>query len=273
MNTSFSFKKFTRRVFKFILIIVALIGLLIGGFYISIYITKKQNLKQAIEKSKECAAKTHIEDQPLFDFKYFKDDEIKEINFKIIRDHIFIKDTTIINNESQLYSINVPFQKFLKTDTILITINNELQYYLSDFTYSVHQNYGMFGPIAVSDCETHSSKINDNKSLEIVKLYGKLKSENKELTQRISNENSKYKELIRNYKITSKKLDNILKEIRKVNEYEHYGLNLGVEINEKNSYYIYLFYYGKGDYDIIKINTNTGEFTKKIKNYPIEHKY
>jgi len=257
-------------------IIVGLIGLLIGGLMLSMNLNKKQKQKEAIEKSKKCSAALYIEDQPFLQFKHFKSDEIKQIQFQLLRDNNSIKDTIISSSENSFRSIEVPFNKFLKSDTVLITINNNLNYSLSDFKYKTGLLYGMFGPVAISDCVIYSSTINNNNSLELNKLYAKLNSEKKDLPLRISNKNSSYTEFIKNYTITEDKLENIKKNIRKKYSYQHYGLNSGIEINKNSSYYICLFYRNYGDnkeFVVVKVDTETGEFTKPIKNYPIENDY
>jgi len=279
MSNSFSLKKFLKRLFILILIIIGLIALLIGFVLLKAEFEYKQARKKSKEESQSCNTSLYTQDQAYFKFKNFEDSEINQIRFQLLRNNSCVRDTAISGSKNIDYLIQIPFKKYLKSDTLLITVNNNLNYYISDYEYVSYVNPGVFGPKGTTGCISYSSKINNNTSLEINKFHSKLDSEKKEGPLRISNESIQYKELIKNYTISEDSLVSTKKDIHKKYDFSYVGSNVGLEINGDRSYYIFSYRNPEnGKYDgygtlVVKINTETGEYTNPIKNYPVENDY
>ena len=250
------------------------IGLLIGLFNISRYISRKQLDKEMIEKSKECALITNVTAQPELYLLEFNDFDLQKLKFEIIRDNKVVKDSVILGNKNEkpITSIRIPFNTFLKSDTILLTTNTNLQYYISNFRYGVHQNWGMFGPVAISECTLLSVfTINEEPNTKrIIKYFGKLASDKNEI-QRIYTGNSNYEKIIKKYNINKKLSDSIGEEICREHIIAGNGTDWGIEINKKGIYFIRSFIDENYDKIIIKINTKTGERSRALMNYPLEN--
>lgn len=151
-----------------VLSVLAFAGIVIGLFFFSISQNKKQLNKEASEKSKNCNSILYVTEQPEITFFNFKDITSDDLEFKIIRNNKVIKDTVILDTTATkniINYINIPFNSFLKTDSILVTVHKEFHYYISGFKHTVGLNYGMFGPVATSECELlNSFTINGNKN-------------------------------------------------------------------------------------------------------------
>jgi len=174
-----------------IITVISFIGLLIGLFLFSLSQNRKESNKKMLEKSKECDLNMVIKEQPEIDLFHFENTDLKRIKFEIIRNNISIKDTMLlgVKNKDFITSVHIPFNTFLKSDTILLTINNEFRYYISDFDYRVTELYGMFGPVAISDCLlVDSYTINDTlHTRKVIKHYAKLETDTDSLVRRVSN--------------------------------------------------------------------------------------
>ena len=164
-------------------------------------------------------------------------------------------------------------RNFLKSDTILLTTNTNIQFTISNFRSVVVLHYGMFGPVAVSDCKLLPEfTINDNQNSDrLIKYYGKLASEKK--VQRISPRDPSYKAAIAKYNINEKLLDSIVHEISAKLHEAGSATNLGLEISETGIYNIRQYKKEYGEVEIIKINLKTNVLSKVLKNYPIENEY
>ncbi len=157
------------------LILTALLALLVGLFFFSIYLKRKSLEDKVIEKSKLCNRNDTIYQSPELYFHDFEATDLKELRFQIIRNQEIVRDSTLIVKEKFAYLV-VPFKEFLKTDIIVITTKSKLQYQISNFKYVVGLNYGMLGPVAVSDCMLHDSyTINETEDTnDIIKSQGVL---------------------------------------------------------------------------------------------------
>ncbi|TPN82309.1 hypothetical protein FHK87_23070 [Aquimarina algicola] len=257
-----------------ITLLVVLLGALVMYFKNQ---HKKELHDKMLERLEECKLITHVKEQPEIDIFNFQDAELKEIRFEILRNNRSIEDTIIYGtkNEEHITSIAIPFKTFLRSDTILLTIDNKLQYYISNFNYSVTELYGMFGPVTISDCFlVESYTINDNQDTKgISKFYGILESEKNISVQRISNRNHNYKDIVEKFAINEKQTDSIGRMLSGKYKRGGSGINFGIEINQNNSYYLRGIFNENKEIEIVKINTESGEFTKAIKNYPIDNEY
>jgi len=107
----------------------------------------------------------------------FKPNEVKTILFQLIRNGkvrqeklIGIMPKMIRKNEN----VTIPFNSFLKNDTITVSINNRL-YLLNGIDFIASHNWGMFGPVGSCFCEsTGFRKINGK---EVSTPYNQLRKE------------------------------------------------------------------------------------------------
>lgn len=160
-------KKTLKIVSIIIITIVSLLLLFYGLIMLAISQNKKEMYKKMVEKSKQCNLNLSVEEYLKIDLYNFENSDLKSMKFEIIRNKQSIRDTLILGfeNERAVKSIEIPFNNFLRSDTILLTINKKLKYNISDFNYGVGQLYGMFGPVALSDCYlVNSYTINDNQN-------------------------------------------------------------------------------------------------------------
>ncbi|MCL5246228.1 hypothetical protein M4I21_10445 [Cellulophaga sp. 20_2_10] len=183
-------KKTYSKIIKYIaytaLSLVVLAGIVIGLFFFSISQRNKRLKKEASEKSKSCNSILYVTEQPEIMLFEFNDVTSEDLEFKIIRNTKVIKDTIILDTTATkniINYINIPFDSFLKTDSILVTVHKEFHYYISDFKHGVGLHYGMFGPVATSDCELlESFTINGVKNINnLVKAKGILIDEKSNL--------------------------------------------------------------------------------------------
>ncbi|WP_103863964.1 hypothetical protein [Aquimarina sp. I32.4] len=131
----------------------------------------------------------------------------------------------------------------------------------------------MFGPVATTDCFLIDSyTINDNQhTRKVFKFYGRLIAERNDSVYRISSTNDMYKIEIEKYRISKEQADSICYEINKKYNNTGYGVDYGLEIIKNKSYYLKGIFNENGEIEIVKINTETGEFTKGLKNYPYKN--
>ena len=133
----------------------------ISVFVIVVVITvmrsQSENRKWAeedlIEHSALCDAVPHVTEQPRVFFRGFEKEEIDRLTFSVLRDGELINDTVIEPYfEEGLLSIPMPYECFLKTDTIVVMTKEPLYFYISGYRHHAHLHYGMFGYVGSSRC-------------------------------------------------------------------------------------------------------------------------
>ncbi len=269
-------KKILKVLIYIVIAILILIGMFIGLLMYSSYKRKKDLSERRIELLSECNKNLSITQELKVTLLHFEDSDIDTLTFEIRRDHQVVKDTTITGTKEGEYllSINIPFKEYQISDTITMTTSNGLQYYISNFKHNVRELYGMFGPVALSDCYVvpfYTINGHHNTS-RIVKFYAYLETEGHH-TQRIPKAHHNYKKLTESYPITQKKVDSISREISRELKQSGDGIDLGLEITPQKSYYLKGFITDYEELKILKINTKTGKHSGLLKNYPIENEF
>lgn len=123
------------------------------------------------EKNEICEKIQKVSDIVILDFKGFKKSELKEVKFYLIRNNNKINE--VISNKIEKDSIGemyikIPFS-FLKTDEIVIEINNKLFYKISDFNIQTNARelwtgMGYNGLFEGCECVLSDYKINNNQT-------------------------------------------------------------------------------------------------------------
>lgn len=269
-------------------IIITIIAIMIGLFMWSSHARKKQAEIDGIEFSTECDSVKLITEQPEIQFAKFKKNEISILKFQILRNGKFIQDTLIKNgfkktSADEYKSINLPYKTFLKTDTIVVTTQNKLHYYISGYHHYAYLHYGMTGYLGSHDCRFSEIPTINNRVINSVlfREYGWINPEISKHIQIIRESDSvAYYGFIKKSKIKIEDAERILKEKRK-NQIFRSTRSDGIEVGPKNSYYIF----GEetesgtkaGDFVprnlksyVVKINCETGEYKRYI-NYPFDN--
>jgi len=168
-------KKLFMTLVKIVLAISLMIGFFIEMFLLSSYFSKINLKNKQQKKSIICDQNPYVTEQPEFWLINFEDKDLDKIKFQILRDKQLIKDTILLGTKNQEYntSIRIPYKEFLKTDTIVVSIDT-LNYSISDFHHGADLLYGIFGPVTVSDCFLFERfTINNQKNTKILNKNGK----------------------------------------------------------------------------------------------------
>lgn len=271
-------------------IIITVIAIIIGLFSWSSNSRRKQAEIDSIKFSKECDSVKVITEQPEIQFAKFKKNEINILKFQILRDGKFIHDTLIKNgfNKRAGYDeykfMTIPYKTFLKTDTIVVTTQNKLQYYISGYHHYAYLHYGMTGYVGSNDCRFSDNPTINNEVFSrpvLFREHGWINPEVSKHIYKISVSDSvAYYGFAKKCRIKIDDADRILKEKRKDQIFRTTTTD-GIEVGPKNSYYIYGEETESGTlpYDVVprnlkhyvvKINCETGEY-KRYKNYPFDN--
>lgn len=154
-------RKLFKKIFLGCLVSLGIVVVLVAAFIFSIFDGWGNRRKQAeidrVEQSVICDTVPYITEQPELSFIYFQDEEIDSIKFQILRDGKLIRDTmarTEFYTISDTYfsEIKIPYECFLKTDTIVLTTEHPLYYKIAGFHHYAYLHYGMFGYLGGNDC-------------------------------------------------------------------------------------------------------------------------
>jgi hypothetical protein len=221
--------------------------------------------------SKICDTITTVEGQPFLLFADFKLSEYKDLKFQILRNKKLIEDTLLKNNYSpdRLYRLKIPYKRFYKTDTIIVTTSNNLKFSLSGFHHEALLEYGQFENVINHQCYV-SETYTINKSVTKGKISRYLielpSSKNKRL-KFVNTDSEEFKNLNQKLKINLNTAQKIFKENKKNKKFESEIL-CGIEILKNGSNYIFEEETENGDhFETVIINTESGEF-KRYSNYP-----
>jgi hypothetical protein len=271
-------------------VFITLVAIIIGWFFWSSDHRRKQAEIDSIEFSKECDTVKLITEQPEIQFAKFKKNEINILKFQILRQGKFIQDTLIKNgfNKRTSYdeykSITIPYKAFLKTDTIVVTTQNKLHYYISGYHHYAYLHYGMTGYVGSNDCRfSDNATINNEVFLRPVlfRENGWIDPEISKHIHKISVSDSiAYYGFTKKCKIKIEDAERILKEKRKDQVFRSKTTN-GIEVGPKNSYYVFGEETESGTlpddlvprnlkHYVVKINCETGEY-KRYENYPFDN--
>ena len=137
-------------------------------FFYSEWKAKRDGMQQSVI----CDTVPYVTEQPEITFRGFQLSEIDTVRFQIRRDSLLIKDTLVkaeFTYTSVHYaSMKIPYEYFLKSDTIAVATLCGLHYYISGYRHYAHLHYGMFGyvgswsgrfsPACVVNGEVHTYK-------------------------------------------------------------------------------------------------------------------
>ena len=237
---------------------------------------KRENAeKDLVEYSKLCDTTKLINEQPKIGFSGFSEKEIYVLQFEIKRAQSIIFDTIIknkfnyISTDKSFRETKIPFSNFLKTDTIIITTQNNLKFYVSDFHHSASLHYGMFGPIGEYECSLNDKfNINGSHSNCISKDIAFLESERHNRIKIIGGMDEEIEIISKKSKITLRIANQIFIKNRK-NKYWMSQIFCGIHVEKTGNYYVFEEEREDkdGKKDIIKINAENGNYIR-YSNYP-----
>ena len=133
-------------------------ALLVGGYYWSKHRRAQQATLDEGRYSAVCDTIRYITEQPPISFDGFEPVELKALTFYLVRGGRVVRDTVVRNRreEGALAGLNiaVPFARFRKTDTVVVTTTGRDQrfYRISDFHHYAYLHYGMLGYLGSHDC-------------------------------------------------------------------------------------------------------------------------
>ena len=271
-------------------VFITLVAIIIGWFFWSSDHRRKQAEIDSIEFSKECDTVKLITEQPEIQFAKFKKNEINILKFQILRQGKFIQDTLIKNgfNKRTSYdeyrSITIPYKAFLKTDTIVVTTQNKLHYYISGYHHYAYLHYGMTGYVGSNDCRFSDNPTINNEVFLRPVLFRENGWINPEISKHIHkisvSDSIAYYGFTKKCKIKIEDAERILKGKRKDQVFRSTTTN-GIEVGPKNSYYVFGEETESGTlpddlvprnlkHYVVKINCETGEY-KRYENYPFDN--
>lgn len=153
--------KRSKKIFLGCLVSLGVVFVLVAAFLFYIFDGWGNRREQAeidsVEQSAICDTIPYITEQPELSFIYFQDEEINSIKFQILRDGKLIGDTIAytafyIINQTIYNKIKIPYECFLKTDTIVLTTEHPLYYKIAGFHHYANLHYGMYGYLGGHDC-------------------------------------------------------------------------------------------------------------------------
>jgi antitoxin component YwqK of YwqJK toxin-antitoxin module len=114
-----------------------------------------------------CDTVKYVTEQPEITLSGFYDDEIDTLKFQILRNGTLTGDTLVINDftytadEGFYKTVKIPYTSFLKTDTLVVSTQTPLYYYISGYHHYAYMHYGMFGYAGSYDCRfSEECKVN-----------------------------------------------------------------------------------------------------------------
>lgn len=264
-------KKFLKYVVILLGIFLVLILFVAGCFWVSMNQRQREAAEDGEKYSRLCDAISTITEQPGIHFSGFRQKEIRQMRFKIRRNGQFICDTLVksqfsyISDDSTFFSMSIPYPLFLKTDTIVVTTDGGLHYYISGYHHYAYLHYGMFGYVGGHDCRfAEECRINnEHSSGTILKNDGWLNPEKDLLKKMISPQTPAFDSLSRQAPVSYEKARELFQENRQ-NKHLLSLITYRLEVSEEGSYYVF----GEeqetnGHVDIVKINMQTGEYKRE----------
>ncbi|NML40876.1 hypothetical protein HHL17_27010 [Chitinophaga sp. G-6-1-13] len=267
-------KKLLKYLLIFLGIFLVLILFVAGCFWVSMEQKHRQAKEDGENYSKICDSISTITEQPSIHFSGFTQKEILQLRFKILRNGQFIRDTLVkstfsyISKDSTFFSINIPYPVFLKTDTIVVTTEGGLHYYISGYHHYASLHYGMFGYVGSHDCRFAEECVINNEQCSgtLLKNDGWLHPEKDKLKQMISPQTPAFDSISRQAAISYEKAKEIFLQNR-LNKHLYSVILYRIEIGEEGSFYVLgeEDEHKKDQIDLIKINTQTGECIRERK--------
>lgn len=256
-------------------VLTLLLAILIGLVLWSMQRSKAVAESDAEESSKKCDTVKYITENPELSFIKFSAKELSTLRFQILRGGK-IKNDTVVNTafkSKENLKINFPYKKFLKTDTIILTTQNQLKYYISGYGHYAYLHYGAFGYVGTNHCRfSENCTINNKVPAGIIDRFsGWVDPEKSKHTRTIPANGEEYIAFAAKCKINLKEAEQIFINQRK-NIHLYSMFSYGIEVGPEASYYIF----GeereskKDHIDIVKVNSETGKYVRYL-DYPFEN--
>jgi len=250
-------------------IIFIVIGVLIIYWLFSPSKKQIQAEKDREKYAAVCNTIPYVTEQPQISFNWFQPHEIDTLKFQILREGKLIRDsiiaahyTYISSDRQSLYrSMKIPYEHFLKTDTIVVTTKHPLYYKISGYHHYPYQHYGMFGYLGSHDCRfSESCTVNNRENTYhgTLSKYEGWKSLDS-IPERIYKDMPKFTELEKTLMVKYKDAYSIF--VRKTDNASPLDLYY-----EEGSYYM-VDASSTGNLKVVKINASTGEYTE-LKDFP-----
>lgn len=150
-------------------VLVVIFGMIAGWIWWTMKTSHKRAEEDGIKYSKECDTAMIISEKPSISLGEFREDEISQLKFYLIRNSKILKDTVlkyeILDSEDYLQT-NIPFENFKKSDSIIVETKSKVLFTISDFHHYAYLHYGMFGYVGSHDCRfaDESYMVNGEKS-------------------------------------------------------------------------------------------------------------
>ncbi|KQM50217.1 hypothetical protein [Chryseobacterium sp. Leaf201] len=263
---------------RFLKILLILFGFIFGiiaaviiAWNVSSSLRKKKAEEDSIAYSEKCDSVPFITEQPEIRFADFSTKEISTLTFQILRNQKLIKDSTIKTGlkENSLMSVKIPYRKFLKSDTLVVTTRNHLKFYISGYHHIAGLHYSMMGYTGGYECLlSESCTINKNESNGVIsKEQAWLETEKENRVKIINPQSEEYEAVSRRSKINKDMASYIFQNNRK-NKHWMSEILCGMEIQRNGRFYIFMEEReDSGNKDIIKINAETGSY-RRYTDYP-----
>lgn len=260
---------------KIIAVIALILAIMVGGFWMSLKLKKEEMAKKAEEKTRECDTIKVITQFAAFRLRDFNAKDVEKVKFQIIRNNQIIRDTIsrdfeYISADGRERKMIIPYPSFLRADTIVVTINEKLKYYISDFQFSAHELWGMMGPVMISDCELEKQyTINGVRGQDNILPYTYMLGKSKNEQARFVKESDEdFKKSLQNHKINLEQATKIFDNV-KIDKSYNGNFLIGIRVEPKSTYYLFREYHvnDKVLQPIYTIDADTGEL-KKYQNFP-----
>lgn len=267
---------FPKKLLKYLLIFLGIFLVLILFVAGCFWVSTEQKYRQAKEDSEKysrlCDTIRVITERPEIGFSGFRQKEIRQLRFKILRNGQFISDTLVkplfsyISDDSTYFSTRLPYASFLKTDTIVVSTEGGLHYYISGYHHYAALHYGMFGYVGSHGCRFAEECMINNEpaSGTLLKNDGWQHPETDKLKRMIAPQTPSFDSISQSSAISYEKAQEIFEQ-NKTNKHLISRITYRIEIGEEGSFYVF----GEEDenkrnqVDLIKINAQTGEYKRE----------
>lgn len=266
-------KKFIKYSLLFLGIVALLLLFVAGCFWVSTEQRRRQAVADEEKYSRECDSVTTITEQPEIKFSGFHQKEIRQLRFKILRNGQAIRDTlvkskfTYISDDSTYCAMEMPYPVFLKTDTIVVTTETGLHFYISGYHHIAALHYGMMGYVGSHDCRLAEACVINNEAVPyatLLKNDGWQHPEKDIRKQMIPAQTPAFDSISRKAPVTYEKA-RVIFEKNSTNKQLISQIIYRIEIGEEGSFYVFgeENENNRHQVDIIKINTQTGAYSRE----------
>jgi hypothetical protein len=156
--------KYLKRLLLTVLSLVLLAAGLVGCYHWRKYYNQKLAKTDFVKFSAACDTVSVVTEMPMIKLLNFNKSETSRLKYYLIRQGKVRKDTTIRtendNTANALYA-QLPFDRFLKTDTIVVETqgSNKRWYNIAGFSHYAYLHYGMMGYLGTCDCRLNNDHL------------------------------------------------------------------------------------------------------------------